>query len=75
MELKESIRGEELKIFENNVRNFLKIKYVVGVGNWTEGMGLVCSVRPTKNDEIITVSNSFIATCGAIAYYGYAHFS
>ena len=23
-----------------------------------------------KNDEIITVSNSFIATCGAIAYSG-----
>ena len=23
-----------------------------------------------KNDEIITVSNSFIATCGAIAYLG-----
>ena len=23
-----------------------------------------------KSDEIITVSNSFIATCGAIAHYG-----
>ena len=68
----EYILGEELKIFENNVRNFLKIKYVVGVGNWTEGMGLVCKALDLqKNDEIITVSNSFIATCGAIAYYGY----
>ncbi len=65
------ILGDELKIFENNVKKFLKTKYVLGVGNWTEGMGLVCkALNLKKKDEIITVSNSFIATCGALAYYG-----
>tara|TARA_B100000989_G_scaffold283614_1_gene249654 strand:- start:9448 stop:10554 length:1107 start_codon:yes stop_codon:yes gene_type:complete len=65
------ILGDELKVFENNVKKFLKVKYVIGVGNWTEGMGLVCKALDLKkDDEIITVSNSFIATCGAIAYYG-----
>ena len=65
------VLGDELKIFESNVKKFLKVKYVIGVGNWTEGMGLVCKALDLKkNDEIITVSNSFIATCGAIAYHG-----
>lgn len=32
---------------------------------------MVCKALDLKkNDEIITVSNSFIATCGAISYYG-----
>ena len=65
------IIGKELKIFENNVKKFLNTKYVLGVGNWTEGMIMVCkALNFKKNDEIITVSNSFIATCGAIAYAG-----
>ena len=66
------ILGNDLKIFENKVKKNLGAKYVVGVGNWTEGMIMVCKAlnfRPY--DEIITVSNSFIATCGAISYAGY----
>ncbi len=63
--------GKELYNFEKQVSKFLNVKYVVGVGNWTEGMGLVCrALNLKKDDEIITVSNSFIATCGAIAYNG-----
>ena len=31
---------------------------------------MLCKSLDLKNDEIITVSNSFIATCGAIAYHG-----
>ena len=43
----------------------------MGVGNWTEGMIMVCkALNFSKDDEIITVSNSFIATCGAISYAG-----
>ena len=65
------ILGDELKKFENNIKNFLGVKYVLGVGNWTEGMIAVCkALNFQKNDEIITVSNSFIATCGAISYAG-----
>ncbi len=65
------ILGEELKIFEDNVKKYLKVKYVLGVGNWTEGTVMVLKALGYKpKDEIITVSNSFIATCGAIAYAG-----
>lgn len=61
--------GQELDRFEKEVQKFLKVKYALGVGNWTEGMGLVCKALNFKqSDEIITVSNSFVATCGAIAY-------
>ena len=65
------ILGEDLKIFENKVKKILDAKYVVGVGNWTEGMVMVCkALNFRQNDEIITVANSFIATCGAISYAG-----
>ena len=67
----EYVFGSELTKFEKNIKNFLNVKYVLGVGNWTEGMIMVCkALNLKKNDEIITVSNSFIATCGAIAYAG-----
>lgn len=65
------VLGEELKLFEENIKKLLKVKYVLGVGNWTEGMIILIKALGYKpNDEIITVSNSFIATCGAIAFAG-----
>jgi dTDP-4-amino-4,6-dideoxygalactose transaminase len=67
----EYILGKELFKFENNIRKFLKVKHAIGVGNWTEGtIMLLKALNYKNNDEIITVSNSFIATCGAIAYAG-----
>ncbi len=63
------VLGEELKQFEKKIQKFLKVKHVLGVGNWTEGTIMVLkALGYKKGDEIITVSNSFIATCGAIAY-------
>ena len=65
------ILGNELEIFENKIKKFLGAKYVLGVGNWTEGMIMVCkALNFNTKDEIITVSNSFIATCGAISFSG-----
>lgn len=67
----EFVFGKELENFEKNIKKFLKVDYALGVGNWTEGMIMVCKALNFKpKDEVITVSNSFIATCGAIAYYG-----
>jgi dTDP-4-amino-4,6-dideoxygalactose transaminase len=67
----EYILGEELQKFEKNIEKFLKVKHVIGVGNWTEGTTMLLRALNYKtNDEIITVSNSFIATCGAIIYSG-----
>jgi len=65
------VLGKELDIFEKKVEKFLNVKHALGVGNWTEGtIMLLKALNFKKTDEIITVSNSFIATCGAIAYYG-----
>lgn len=63
------VLGNELKVFEKRIEKFLKVKHVLGVGNWTEGTVMVLkALGYKKGDEIITVSNSFIATCGAISY-------
>ena len=65
------VLGNELKVFEKRIEKFLKVKHVLGVGNWTEGTVMVLkALGYKKGDEIITVSNSFIATCGAISYSG-----
>ena len=65
------VLGNELKLFEKRIEKFLKVKHVLGVGNWTEGTVMVLkALGYKKGDEIITVSNSFIATCGAISYSG-----
>tara|TARA_B100001057_G_scaffold494014_1_gene589690 strand:- start:9381 stop:10481 length:1101 start_codon:yes stop_codon:yes gene_type:complete len=67
----EYILGKELLNFEKKIQKFLNVKYVLGVGNWTEGAVMVFKALELKdNKEIITVSNSFIATCGAISYAG-----
>jgi len=65
------VLGDELNEFEKNVAAFLGVKYAIGVGNWTTGLSLVLKAyKFEKNDEIITVSHSFVATAGAIAYHG-----
>lgn len=65
------VLGNELKVFEKRIEKLLKVKHVLGVGNWTEGTVMVLkALGYKKGDEIITVSNSFIATCGAISYSG-----
>lgn len=68
----EYVLGEELKNFEKNIEKKLSVKHALGVGNWTEGtIILLKALNLKKNDEIITVSNSFIATCGAISFAGF----
>ena len=50
------VLGEELKNFETNVQKFLKVKHVLGVGNWTEGTVMVLkALGYNRGDEIITV--------------------
>ena len=42
--------GNELSKFEKKISRLLRVKYVLGVGNWTEGMGLVCKALNFKNN-------------------------
>lgn len=67
------ILGEELKNFESEFSEYLKVKYTVGVNSGTDG--LILALRALgigKGDEVITQTNSFIATTLAITELGAA---
>ena len=42
------ILGQELNEFEKKVQKFLKVKHVLGVGNWTEGTIMVLKAMGYK---------------------------
>ena len=65
------VLGPELEKFEKNFAKYCGTKYALGVGNGTDALFLVMKTLGIKNgDEVITASNSFIATAGAIAATG-----
>jgi len=65
------IGGEELVSFEENYAKFCRAKYCIGVSNGTAALqaALKCYGIST-GDEVITVTNSFIATTEAITNVG-----
>ena len=47
------VLGKELEIFEKKVQKYLKVKHVLGVGNWTEGTVMILKALGYKSgDEI-----------------------
>ena len=65
------ILGENVKNLENRLMNYLGVKYVVTVNSGTDA--LILSLRAAnikQGEEIITVSNTFIATIEAIVAVG-----
>lgn len=65
------ILGEELDKFEKDYADYLNIRSVVGVNSGTDG--LILALRALgigKGDEVITQTNSFIATAIAISEVG-----
>ncbi len=65
------VNGKNLKKFEKIFSKFIGVKYCVGVSSWTDGAILVFKAMGLhKNTEVITTSNSFIASCGAIIASG-----
>jgi dTDP-4-amino-4,6-dideoxygalactose transaminase len=65
------ILGEMVKRFEQDFAEYCQAKYAVGVGNGTDALHLslrACGVE--KEDEVITVPNTFIATVEAITMAG-----
>lgn len=63
--------GKFVEQFENDFAAFCKCKHAIGVGNgtdalWTALLGLGVG----KDDEVITVPNTFIATAEAISFCG-----
>ncbi len=65
------IRGEELRLFESDLANYLKVKHVIGCGNGTDAMQVALMALDLKpGDEIITTNFTFIATVEVIALLG-----
>ena len=63
--------GPYVKKFENNFAKFIGVKHCISTNNGTDALILALkSLGVKKNDEVITVCNSFYATAGAIVSCG-----
>lgn len=65
------ILGKEVELFEKEFATFSGASYGVGVGSGTEALHLsLLALEIGPGDEVITSSNTFIATVLAISYSG-----
>ena len=65
------IGGKYIKSFEQNFANYIGVRHCIGVGNGTDALFIALKASGIgKGDEVITVSNSFIATPEAITMTG-----
>jgi dTDP-3-amino-2,3,6-trideoxy-4-keto-D-glucose/dTDP-3-amino-3,4,6-trideoxy-alpha-D-glucose/dTDP-2,6-dideoxy-D-kanosamine transaminase len=63
--------GKYVSIFEKNFAKFCKAKYCISTNNGTDALIIALkSLGIKQNDEVITVTNSFYATTGAIVAIG-----
>tara|TARA_B100000315_G_scaffold258711_1_gene311815 strand:- start:1873 stop:2973 length:1101 start_codon:yes stop_codon:yes gene_type:complete len=63
--------GKELDIFEKKFAKLIGTKYAVGVNSGTDAIKLsLKAINIKSGDEIITASNTFVATIGAINEVG-----
>ncbi|MEF8848654.1 MAG: DegT/DnrJ/EryC1/StrS family aminotransferase [Candidatus Thermoplasmatota archaeon] len=65
------IKGKHLEEFEKNYADFCNTKHAIGASSGTTALHLALeSTELQQNDEIITVSNTFIATTECISQNG-----
>jgi len=65
------ILGEKVKKFENEYSKYCNVKYGIGVANGTDAIFLALkALGVSKDDEVITVSNTAIPTVSAIVSAG-----
>lgn len=65
------ILQKDLEEFEENLKNFIGIKYSVGVANGTDAIWLALIAAGIESgDEIIFSSHTYVATAGAIKFVG-----
>ena len=63
--------GEFVNEFENKVSEFAKVKYAIATVNGTAALHVALKLAGVENDdEVITQSLTFVATCNAIRYCG-----
>jgi len=65
------ILGENLAKFEKEFANYCSAEYCIGLNTGTSALHLALLAKGVgRNDEVITVPNTFIATCEAVSYTG-----
>jgi len=65
------ILQKDLDEFEENLKNFIGVKYAVGVANGTDAIWLaLLAAGIGEGDEVIFASHTYIATAGAIKFVG-----
>ncbi len=65
------IGGKYTKIFEEDFAKYISVNNCVGVGNGTDALNIALkALGISDGDEVITASNSFIATSEAITMTG-----
>src|ERR1043166_6744931 len=65
------ILGEEVEKFEEAFANYCEVKHCVALNSGTSALHLaLLTAGIGPGDEVITVSNTFIATVEAICYTG-----
>lgn len=63
--------GKPLVEFENRIAKLCQVKHAIGVGTGTDAIALVLKgLGVGPGDEVITTTNTFIATVGAIVQAG-----
>ena len=65
------IMGDEVLKFEKNICKYLRVKYCVALNSGTDALTLALSLVGVKRgDEVITPSNSFVASTASIVHLG-----
>lgn len=65
------IKGPDVKLFEEELQDYMGVKYVVSCANGTDALHLALMVHGLKpGDEVITTDFTFIATLEVVAALG-----
>ena len=65
------IGGENVKLIENNIANYIGVKYAVSCNSGTDALHFALRALDIgKGDEVITTPFTFISTLEAIMYVG-----
>ena len=65
------VKGEQVKVFENELASYLNVKNVISCANGTDALQIAMMVLDFKpGDEVITADFTFIATAEVIALMG-----
>jgi dTDP-4-amino-4,6-dideoxygalactose transaminase len=65
------ILREDVELFEESIAKMLGVRYAVGVNSGTDALFLALkALNIGKDDEVITVAHTFVATVSAIVHCG-----